>query len=136
MSKESIRSLLEAKGTFPDKEDVRAGFEALFALADGRQDSVADLAWGFDVALDQWSQVASVVEPSVAQRLREWVLANWMVDSVEACALLGGLLVNVPSPEVLAFLRQQHAQCTNADIRAELEELIADIEYDDGPGAG
>jgi hypothetical protein len=127
MSKESIRSLLEAHGSFPDKKDVQAGFESLFELARDRRETVDDLASGFSLALDQWSHVDAVVDPSVAQRLREWVLANWAISPYELCERLCGLLVNVPSPEVAAFLTQQREQSADPDLQQLLDGFLADL---------
>lgn len=128
MSKESIRSLLEAQGSFPDKNQSRAGFEALFALAAEQRETVDDLAWGFLLALDQWSHVDAALEPAVAERLRDWTLSQWATSPYERCVQLCALLVNLPSPAVLAFLQAQRQQCTDADIQRVLDDAIADIQ--------
>ena len=125
MSKESIQALLDARGSFPDAEIIRANVASLLTLARERRESVADLAWGFLHALDQWSQVGAV-DPEPARRLREWTIANWTTTPVSTCELLGALLVNVPSPEAAQFLRDQRDRCTDPDFKRALARFIAD----------
>jgi hypothetical protein len=127
MSKDSIRSLLEDKGSFPGKNDIRAGFEALFALAGTGQETVDDLAWGFQQALDQWSHVDAVVEPATAQRLHDWVQSQWTTSPYERCVRLCTLLANLPSPEVLAFLEAQRAAAAEPQIQRLLDRVLEDM---------
>lgn len=124
MSKETIRDMLEAEGSFPDIEDVRAGVQTLFAWADGQQESSADLAWGFLLALDQWTH-NEAVDPEVASRIRAWALANWTTDPYEQCEQLCRLLINVPAPEAAAFLQDQLAGSGDADVKQLLGEYLA-----------
>lgn len=133
MSKESIRSLLEAKGSFPDEEDdIRASFEALFAMSQAQQESVDDLAWGFLLALDQWSHISGVFDPALAQRLRAWALSQWVTSPHECCMRLCALLVNVRSPHVVAFLKEQLEQSSDPDLQRGLRDVIADMAQSDG----
>jgi hypothetical protein len=125
MSKDSIRTLLDAQGSFPDAEVIRANVESLLASAHDRSESVEDLAWGFLHALDQWSQVGAV-DPTLARRLREWTIANWTTTPHSTGELLGALLVNVPSPEAAQFLRDQRDRCADPDFKRTLARFIAD----------
>lgn len=125
MSKQSISTLLQAHGSFPDEPDVRANFEALFALSRQQQDSVEDLAWGFMEALDQWTHVDAIVPPDIAQPLREWTLAHWATSPYELCEQLCGLLVNIATPQTLQFLTEARASATDADLQRLLDRFIA-----------
>jgi len=127
MSQESLRDLLEASGSFPDESDVRANFDALFTLAKNASETVDDLAWGFLFALDQWSQVHAVVDPVVAQRLREWIMTQWSTTPHEHCKQLCRLLVNLRSPEVLAFLKQQRDECIDVGMKQVLGEYLSQM---------
>lgn len=125
MSKESIRALLTAQGTFPGEPEVRANFEALFEMAASGQESPVNLAWGFREALDQWSHVDALVDPSHAERLRTWAMACWDAESYALCDALGALLVNAASPSTLAFLNDQRVTATDPDLQRLLDKLIA-----------
>jgi hypothetical protein len=125
MSKESISTLLQARGSFPDEPDVRANFEALFAMARGRQESTADLAWGFEQALDQWSHVDARLDPAIAGPLREWAMAQWQTTPYELCSQLCILLVNVGTPQTLRFLADARTQAADPDLQRLIDRFIA-----------
>jgi hypothetical protein len=130
MSKESLRGLLEAQGTFPSQEIVYENFENLFQLANERKESVEDLAWGFLFSLDQMSQVGSLTDSSVIQRLQDWAIVNWVIEPYELRERLCQILVNVPSAKVLSFLETQRDQVADADVIASIDDAIAEISLD------
>lgn len=132
MSKESIRSMLEAHGTFPDEPEVLAGFDALFKLAEAGQETLEDLVYGFLMALDQWSHVDAIVDPALAARLRTWAMAQWRNDGDdERAAALCRVLVNVPSPAAKDFLSEQRRLTADADIVALLDRYIPQMDEED-----
>ena len=128
MSKKTIQQMLEAHGTFPDKAQVLAGFDALFRLAEAGQETVEDLAGGFMLALDQWSHEDAIVEPALAARLRGWALSQWPADAGEArIEALCGVLVNVPAPEVLARLQAARREATDPQLQQLLDGYLEDL---------
>lgn len=127
MSKESILKMLEAHGTFPNEEFVLSGFEELFNLSRENKETVDDIAWGFLKSLDQWSHVVAAIEPELAKRLRDWTLSNWATKPYDRFVNLCAILVNLSSPEVITFLKEQAAQSANADIKRHINKSVADI---------
>jgi hypothetical protein len=105
---------------------VRRNFETLFALARDGAESVDDLAWGFLLALDQWSHVGAL-DADVARRLREWVMANWTFEPYERCKKLARLLSSVNAPEVPLFLKARRDECANPALQAALDRIIAQL---------
>jgi len=135
MSKDSIRTLLQANGSFPDEPGVRANLAALFALSRQQQDGAADLAWGFTEALDQWAHVDAIVPPDIAQPVREWTLAQWATSPYALCEKLCALLVNLATPQTLQFLTEERSRATDADLQRLLDRFIA-MHPTSAPAAG
>lgn len=126
MSKDSILSMLEANGTFPEEEHVLAGFDTLFKLAEDGQETLEDIVYGFLTALDQWSHIDAIVDPALAARLRAWAMTQWRNDGDdERAAALCRVLINVRSPEVADFLREQRQLTDDAYITQLLDRYIA-----------
>jgi hypothetical protein len=128
MNETSLRRQIEdAHGTYPGASEVRANFERLFGLARDGGAAVPDLADAFAFVLDQWAHVDAIVDPAIADRLREWTLANWTTTPHETLDALCTLLVNVGSPEVTAFLQAQADATTDADVLRTLRETLDDL---------
>jgi hypothetical protein len=126
MSVTSLKSMLEAKGTFPDEEDVLASFENLFAFAEQGKETPDDLAWAFLEGLDQLSNVNPELEPALGQRLYNWAIANWATEPPRFCERLCAILVNVGTPESLQFMKDQRERSNAEAVKAILTEYIQD----------
>jgi hypothetical protein len=130
MSKESLKRTLEALGTFPTKGVVQKNFEWLLKLAEEQSETVHDLAWGFSLALDQMSQVGSLTDTRIIQRLQDWTISNWALEPDELRETLCLILVNVPSPKVLSFLIAKRDQLVDQDIIDSINLTIDEISLD------
>ena len=127
MSIESIVEMLEAQGTFPEEKVVCANFETLFAYSVRQKESPADVAKGFLLALDQHAHVSAVMDDKLGQQLYQWVVGQWATEPMEFCKRLCAILVNVGTPEALAFMQTQHAQATDKNICSVLEDAIEEL---------
>jgi hypothetical protein len=126
MSVATLRTMLEAKGTFPDEEDVRASFENLFTFAQQGKETPEDLAWAFLEGLDQLSNVTPEVDADLGQRLYDWTVANWTTEPPGQCERLCALLVNVGTAASLQFMKDRRDQTDAAAVKATLTWYIED----------
>ncbi len=125
MSADELDALLESKGSFPPGEEVRAIFDALFEHA-ARGEDPSDMAGAFLSGPDQMSNVRASIDPDVAERLYRWVTAHWSPSPPRLLGRLCALLVNVGSPESLAFLKQQRAAAEDEAARRALDDALQD----------